>query len=467
MRASLRIALSFLITVIAFSGFILFAYSGFFDYIESHFYNDRVAQLIEVEVSELVDGVENYHSLNEERFRSLLGNDFISDIFYLNKSRETIFNINNRFNMLLSEYPGLLFVRFVDQKGFIHYSTLSNDVKQQDDYSIIYHKYEIVEPELSFERLSTIENNSSKIIIDAGQVRVFYSFAVYDTLGQYRGSALFCVALRDLKMSLMQDQLLEIGRPISFLDQGYIINIDVTGREILAEEIKKAWNSGNAGISVPVGEDSNGINYYLFSGRTSRDHFIGYMVPETQFLLDDTLRILLMLSFFATLFLILFVLLSIRQDRSAILADRIRKFQVNFLKEYFENREDIDAESFRSDIKNRKEYAKRELKKGLGKLRKASSVDEMIDKSWEEVISVIDTRLEQRSTRQIEVANLEETLQRILSNKTFEVKADIVQGKTGPSATVEASTPAVQHTAVTAEPVSVSQQPMQIGRAHV
>ena len=81
MKSLVKIAISLLITVVLFSGFAFLAFSGLFDYIESHFYNQRVERIVVEEVVQAHDSVSDFHKANFERFKPVLDVDAIRSRF--------------------------------------------------------------------------------------------------------------------------------------------------------------------------------------------------------------------------------------------------------------------------------------------------------------------------------------------------------------------------------------------------
>ena len=97
MRAMQKIALSLLISVVAFSLFALFAFSGFFSLIESNFYDVRVRQQIAERLSATAGVLATYEKRYFTRFSAIVSQNSVKRINIVNQSAQDIFNRKNLF----------------------------------------------------------------------------------------------------------------------------------------------------------------------------------------------------------------------------------------------------------------------------------------------------------------------------------------------------------------------------------
>ena len=209
MRPVFKVAFSLLITVVIFSVFVVFAFSGLFDLIETRFYNQRITTELVSEVQKTERALEEYHQHNRTVFSSVLSSEHVERSFLPNQSREDIFQRETIFNNLKADFPGLLYVRFVDPKGNIHYSTYENDVKQRSNFNIVYNRLEDVDTTVPLEDLLLSENDESSYIIDANDGRIIYQFPFYDHLDIFKGTALFYLSEKDVRNLIITTAVLE------------------------------------------------------------------------------------------------------------------------------------------------------------------------------------------------------------------------------------------------------------------
>ena len=124
----------------------------------------------------------------------------------------------------------------------------------------------------------------------------------------------------------------------------------------------------------------------LFSKTVEGAGRVGYIIPSGDFTLPTEMKWILLGSFFITAYLLAFLLFDIRQDRMTILSDRIKRFQINLLEEYVENKSDIDFGRWHRELEARRPEVRATIRSGLGRVRKnrQAEVDDLIDKSWDE-----------------------------------------------------------------------------------
>ena len=262
------------------------------------------------------------------------------------------------------------------------------------------------------------------IVIDASGNRIVYLLPFYDTLDIFKGTAQFFVSLSSIERFLIKNGTLEAGSPFYlFKEKGYIFGVDNETISSLSESISTAWEAkSNELILEPLVQTEDDEKLYLFSRYVQDIGFIGYILPERVFVLSEPLKIILMVSFFVTTFLLLFLLLSLRQDKVMVLSERIKRFQINFLKEYVQNKEQLDWDRWKSELVLRREEVKSQIKRGIGSLKEQEEeeIDGLIDRSWDEIIRVIGYRAERgqqegRLSGPVEIANIEEVVEKVLS----------------------------------------------------
>ena len=418
MKAVQKVSLSLLLAVVVFSLFSLFAYSGLFRVIESNFYDARVRSLLTSNLNAARTAIDSYDQANYSRFEAILANNSVRQIYSPNQSTEDIFNRANLFQKLEADYPGLLFVRFIDNRGNIHFSTLPADILQKGKYEISYKSLAQADRSLPASQLDLTGPSDRHVIVGDG--RLLYRLPAYDTLGGRRGTAIFYVSAEDLTQFLVKRSLLSVGQSIALIaGRGILLNVNPDQDTNLVAAVRKDWESGSATVTErPVVEDSTGNELVLFTTESKSAGFVGTTVPRAAFSLNPTLRMLLSGSIFITTFLVAFLILNLRQDKLLVLSGRIKRFQISFLKGYLENRQDLDWARWYRDLELRSLEVKREIKKGIGSLSKEREreVDELIDKSWDDILSILGKRVEQEQLAPIEVKGLEETIRRVLAS---------------------------------------------------
>ncbi|MBN1686852.1 MAG: hypothetical protein JW852_09375, partial [Spirochaetales bacterium] len=417
MKSLVRFALSLLITVVLFALFTFIAFSGLFDYIESRFYDERVETLERQYVQAAVTVLDDFHEENLNRFRRLLQNSAVASIYNANQSREQISVTRNTFELLNIDYSDFIGARFIDGDGFIHFSTFPEDIQSSTDLAREYKRLLPAEGEFSLGDLLANESDPEGLLIDANRGLFVYKLRFLS------GTALFYVSTRGLAPALVQGNVLDIGARYSLIhDQGILLRLESGIVTDLEERVRELWEN-EKGIAEfqPVAETESEVQLIVYAEVSPLSGKVGTIINEDRLEFTLGLKILLLASFFLTAFLIVFLLLSIRQDRMLVLSERIKRFQIEFLKGYVAKREEINWDLWKRDLGSRKEEIRKNIRKGIGKLKddRVKEVDALIDKSWDEILDVIGARIEAAPSQQLEVRNLEDVIRRVVSDKSL------------------------------------------------
>ncbi|MBN2049479.1 MAG: hypothetical protein JW760_03460, partial [Spirochaetales bacterium] len=423
MRSAQKVAFSLLISVAVFAAFTFLAYSGLFSYLESNFYYPRVRQAKELELEAAAKAVDEYITINSERFQSAAQEDFLIMNYLPNQSQENIYKTTTFFELLQKENPGFLFFRLTDTDGNIHFSTLQEDEVERQRYKVVYKSLDEVDAGLSGEDLILTSGDEADFILDPINQHMVFRYPIYDGAADiFKGTGLFYVSGKDLLLYLLKANVLDIGQQYGIVKGGYIINLNPEGYPEILESLAKAWSEDfDSRQIVPLLQDSEGSTLYLMSLKTEKAGVIGLILREDEFTLSGHLKILLLLSFGLTFFLIVFLVLSFKQDSLLVLSNRIKRFEADFLKQYVEKKEALDWESWKRELQNREEEVKTQIKKGIGRVKKDNKekVDTLIEKSWQDLLSLIGTKVEHTEKKRLEVENLEEIIQTAIEKATM------------------------------------------------
>ena len=423
MTVGQKATVSLLASTLLAAGFAALAYSGLFSVIETRFFDERVKRSVESSVEALSASADAYHALNADRFSGILGNDYVRRSFLPNQSAQDAFDRTRTFGLLAEETPGLLGVRFVDLDGKrIHFSTFPGDVIRSESLRIVYRNY----GEPGDEPYVDIEGaEGSKVTVSAlPSRRAFaYRFPFMDGFGVYRGSAVFYVTFTGFLQRLIQDGRIALGDDIVAVGtQGVLAGAPAWGGEELLSRIASIWASGPNAEPVVVGSSEASGSFMLFTVRGEAG-LVGRLVPSSWFEMPDSFRWLLLTAFFITVYLSLFLVLNLRQDRFAVLATRIKRFQIELLEEYLERKGDMDVERWKGELEARRGETRERIRKSAGRLAKkrASDIDALIDKSWDEIIAVMTSRGERPGG--VDMARFEALLKEALSKGSFVIGA--------------------------------------------
>jgi hypothetical protein len=413
-----KVSFSLFITVLLFAAFAVLAFSGLFDFIETRFYNPAVTRSITRALDSMAAGSDGFHASNTKRFEDMLSRDFVKRSFLPNISSEDLFNRNAALTKLQEEVPGLVAVRFVDQNGKrIHYSTLRTDVKKADAVSVTYMNYGEAGEDYPYDSIAIPDGKPPRILASERIGGFLYAFPFYDSFNIYKGTALFSVSATGLASVLIRDGAIAPGDDISVLEgTGVVLRMPQAARDLLSKALEQNMSRGSIPEVMPIAKTESGNTYYLFNKRGGAG-LVGIVSPSSLFAFPVSMKAILLASFFLTVFLLSFLLFNLRQDQMVVLSDRVKRFQINLLEGYLENKGDIDWQRWQSELAGRRDEVKKEIKRGIGRLnpKKQPQIDELIDKSWDEILAVMGAKY-QETRGTLDVKQLEEALKKVLGS---------------------------------------------------
>jgi len=407
----LKAALSLLISVFLFIGVAVFAYTGLFDIIEAHFYNPSIAQALSRETAGDAEFVQNYISDLQDRFSSSLLENSVRGSFLPAQSADDVSERSRIYGLLTETVPGLQSVRFVDKNGArIHFSTYNYDILSGDGLSAAYRDYTGDPGRIPFEKVYVPDRGNAKIILDGVQDRVIFSFPFSDSANVYRGTALFTVSARALVERLFSAGRIKIGDDISVIGkpQGILYGSSGTFKAAILDKVSVIWDIGLLNLT-PLNSSDSGAGYVLVSAKTSQGIFYGRLVNAATLSIPRSMKVILLLSVFLTLFLAIFLLFNLKQDPMAVIRNRLKILQVSLIEQFYERKSDMDWLYWIRGLEFRRNDILGKVKQGLktghgGKYEK--EINTLINNSWNELLGVISAQ--QRLASGIEEEGIEE-----------------------------------------------------------
>ncbi|MDR3191599.1 MAG: hypothetical protein LBT87_00875 [Treponema sp.] len=407
---SVKAALCLLISILLFAGFTVLAYTDLFDLIETRFYNPSLTRASGRKIGETAKAVGIFLSEIQARFAASLEEEAVRNSFTLNQRAEDIFERGRIYGTLLESQSGLQAVRFVDSGGSrIHFSSSPQDILREDPNSIAYRAYNEEGGDLPFSELEVPSQGGPKIVFDQAAERLVFSFPFYDSLDVYRGSALFYLSVRAVSHRLIREGLIKIGEDVSVVAKpgGFVLGLPPGQKQVLVPLIASVWNDGILNPAHLVSEETS-ASLALISAKTG-DIFTGLLLDESLFVISPAMKIILLVSFFLTVYLALFLFLNLRQDPVAVVENRLKKLRIALLEHYYDAPEEAERNHWGRELELRREEIRSALKRGLK--AKGGDLDARIDRAWDEFLSIIKGR---RTGRGADEKKLEEILERIL-----------------------------------------------------
>jgi hypothetical protein len=408
MNISRKITFSLLISSLIFAAFASAAFTGFFDLVEIRFYHPRILRGLNREVLEDARVIGGLLDELRDRFAAAVGEDAVKRSFLPNPAAEDVFERSRIFGVLLNSLPGLRSVRFVDAGGSrIHFSTLTEDMFRRNGSSPDYRSYRDCPGVLPYAEVETAEGGPPRLIFDGPGERLIFSYPFGDTLGVYRGSALFTFSGRAVEERMIQKGRIRAGEDVSVVSfpRGFLLGLPGSDGESLKNQAAAVWEEGAFGLFELNGENPESLA--LISARYGDKDFgprpaggrpeagtvfAGRLVRESIFVFPPLMKFILLGSFFLTAFLLVFLLFNLRQDRTAVINSRLKRLQDGLLRQG-SGQKDLDWKHWARELEHRRGEVQAEITRDLPRKKKNSPVqaeiDALIDRSWDEVVAAI------------------------------------------------------------------------------
>ncbi|GHV90103.1 hypothetical protein AGMMS50268_06060 [Spirochaetia bacterium] len=419
MTVSQKSALSLLISVFLFAGFTVLAFTGLFNLVETRFYNPSVTKSLGREIEKDSKTIEAFLAELQTRFSATLNETAVRRSFLPNQSAQDIFERTRVYGTLLESLAGLQSVRFIDSGGArIHFSTWPQDMLRQDRLSVAYRNYSDEPGDLPYDQIEALPSPQSphqentKLTLDEGSERIIFSMPFYDSFDVYRGTALFTLSVRAVTERLVGEGRIKVGEDVSLVSNpsGILTGLPGVSQDTLLSMVSSIWNEGVLSLS-PLNSSAPENTLALISAKTSQGIFVGRLVHEGLFVFPAIMKIILLCSFFLTVYLIVFLFFNFRQDTTTVVQNRLKKLQISLIEQYYEHKADMDWNHWARELEQRREDIRAELKRGL---RTRPEIDTLIDKSWDELLAVIGGR--QNTGAAIDEEKMQTILNRILQN---------------------------------------------------
>ncbi|MCQ2572960.1 MAG: hypothetical protein MJ182_03595 [Treponema sp.] len=440
MNSGQRTAVSLLVTAALFTGFVFSVYSSVFSKIEAKFYEPERISVERERLSQSADFCNNYIQNILEKTAAYATSPVVNSYFSQTPTESEVTERVNLSGELFASLPALDGFRLLDKNGRnLHYSSYSADIVKQNGTTRIYKNYpdiSALQGESDFSLVSIPDSQDVpkyKVSFNPDKHFLNISIPVYDNLKLFRGNFVFYFRTLDLERELVKEGFVSLGESVSLLisedklHAGILVGLPKIGNELFVKPVMDSWQKKNSGPDKVLETDED-VSWIILSDYSSS--YISYsgLYKSDYFELPETARILILVCVFITLFLIMFLLFSIKIDDMVVIRSRIRKIQFALIEEYLNNRESVDWAQVSHQIEGRKDELFRDVKKSLGRKgrKHENQVDALLNKSWEEILSAIGARQDyekQISYSKDSSSELKKMLEEVLSKSEIKVKA--------------------------------------------
>jgi hypothetical protein len=417
MKTVQKVLVSLLLATLAFTAFAVVAYSGLFSIIDARFYSQRIRSTSQVILGEAEELIDDYLLRLQQDVGSLAADPAIGNVFLVNQSRDDIERQQRLVATLLEARSEIDYLRIIDsEEGQLWFSTLETDIRTQTDVRVEYRSIGELDPPVLLPQARE-EGNRSDWIPERSALRV--TVPVVDRFSIPRGVLTAWVGTSGIYARLVDEGIIGPSQRVRLTPGGFlVVNAPrhLSGDDLLAVDQAMAVESAS-----PIIDSSIGSGFAL-EQRMPGDGSppLVWMISESQMTMDMPLRIILLASVFLLTFIIVYLILNIRQDPTVVVAERFRRFQESVVKDYLREGRVVDPEIWRRELETRKDRIEREIQRGLGKVKDEARehLEQTMQRNWDELYRLLGTRdggqraeLEPVSLRQIEEI-IERTLSR-------------------------------------------------------
>ncbi|MBI9097334.1 MAG: hypothetical protein JEY91_02600, partial [Spirochaetaceae bacterium] len=434
MRTIHKFLISLLVSIVLLGLFIVLGYTGLFETIETKFYNQRIIEIKRERIDDIYHLFTDYNNENFSRLSLVLNNNSFHRVFELNQKAEDIIERDQIVGSLEDELKGFQYLRIIDfttDSQKIHFSSDKNDIRSSTSSRII---YDLWRNSSDFNEDLVYKTLENTIEFKESNSSIIYKIPMKDSLGLDKGLALIYFSSSGFKEYLFAKGLSSSNSLIQLSGTNGIL-IDLK-REQLAEVEDRLQEIQESNLEQPhlISSDTANERFFILNKKITdykylSDLNISIVIKESELQLNPILIIVLLTLIFSTFFLIIFLILNIPQDKSVVIASRIKKFQLNFLIEYLDNKSDLNWDMWERDMRSRRDQVRKEFKKGLGRFQKEEEkdIDKLIDNNWDEIISVLSKKKEEKEeSKDFDLKKIEQILQKALKNVNFTVPAGSV-----------------------------------------
>ena len=410
-----KIALSLLISILIFGAICVAAFTGGFSFVEMRYYEPRKVKNITATLDSIGARYDSYIDGLVEKFSAYSLEKSVATYILRDASDEDMQARVDATGALFESVDGLHGIRLVENEGtHIHFSTFDSDVLRKDKDLIAYRDYsqsaevpyDFVTTADTGEYAGTVEALKARcsVYMDSEREDLIFSLPYFDSYTAYRGTLLFYVYADDFSKVLVSENVLSLNTRACLVSPvggetniqsaencGFVFGVPSVGRRIVASAVQERWAAKHYDVDQLFAQSEVENTFIRVTGSASRYARMGWLCREQEFLFSDLEKILMLSCIFITLFLVIFMLFSLKRDDMVVIRGRIHKFELEFFKEYLERKNSGSWKAMEKEVALRRQDVNAEIVKSLGRTGKKhrKEINAMLDQSWSELMSVM------------------------------------------------------------------------------
>lgn len=443
MSSGQKVAFSFLISLFFIIGFVFVGQTGLMSKIETKYYAQSKLQEKTKELDELTicsnEYIQNILEKVQYADNSFLNNYAVKTFIQQNPSEKDEVARRNALTRLFSNLECIDGIRLIENNGRnIHYSSYDKDVLSKDGLSKQYKNFTDLltdknEIDITPFLIKDL-NEKNHIYLDKEKNLIVITFPFKITEQTIFGTLVCYVNFYDYYQYLIQKNVIKVGEQLNIIAEnksassGVIINLPGDAKDEFNESIINYWKKDTNKLEqIALGTKDS---YLILSSKNHNYLNISCIYKNSDFQLSNELIYLIYISSFISVFLLLFLIFSLKRDYLSIIRSRIKKIQNGIINEYLDKKEEVEWQKVSEQIQLRKDELYQEIKKSVKnkKAKYTKKIDEYFEESWKEVVKVISENTKQPETNtQLNGASIEEirrVIEEVLQNTTLNFRQD-------------------------------------------
>ena len=427
MSSSYKVYFSLFVTFLIFGFCSLAGLAGGFDYLENNVLKGRYVKNLNTKLTKVANIYDEYIDNISLELASYVLEPSIKTFVSRSPTDADMVERQNKTFSLFEKLQGLDGIRIVDKNGTdVHYSTFQEDIFLETDDLISFRDYSEETEHISIADIALSDTGNSvqtlnamltlkKIYFDSINNRLIFSFPYFDTYQAFRGSAIFYIPAEDFFYKLHSENIVNTSSNLDIINSknsrlsnemggvtGFVLGAPSIGKVLFEEEIIRQWSRSNYNFVPLVHAENKNDTYILLSSKASRYCTIGLITLESDFLLDEREKILLLAIFFISIFLFTFMLVNLKTDDMTVIRSTVSRFELGIFRQYLEKRDSLDWGALKKRFTDQKQDINARIIKELGRRGRKyeRDINEMLNICWAEFMAAMSSSAPEAAPQQ-------------------------------------------------------------------
>ncbi len=392
--------------MVLFAMFLFGPFFGNFNGLETQIYQNALIEGMQTKLENVSSGFDGWLADYDQKIIDFNSSESVKESILTVQSQNAIAERADLAGSLIFQNPGILGIRILDADGIrVHYSTFLTDRLSSNEDKTSFRNYVTLEKTPSLLQFQGVGAGNVKKTVhyfDVENNLIIFVQALYDTYDVFRGYTIMYLTVSDFQRRLVASSVISVtqnltlaGKSGSMKNAGFILDVPQNAGSSLLDWIADIWKQQ---VNAEMVFSDNGTDYIAVNYVSPGGISVTQLEDESVFTLPGTVEIILLAAVFISVFLIIFMLLNLRKDDYVIIRERVKRFQMAFITEFINQRENGDWQQLVENIASRKNDVVFELKHSIGARRikrHEAEIDEMLDRSWLDLMTALGIQVNQ------------------------------------------------------------------------